>query len=112
MVPFGRLSYGGGAQPRATMFGRDEIAVDLFDAGIGVAVRVVHRDEQVRRGPERYRMRTLSRLSPCVCWVMASVAFSSRLPTMEHNSALLMLMYCGTAALTSTSAPKCRTQSQ
>ena len=46
-------------------------------------------------------MRTLSRLSPCVCWVMASVAFSSRLPTMEHNSALLMLMYCGTAALTS-----------
>ena len=57
-------------------------------------------------------MRTLSRLSPCVCWVMASVAFSSRLPTMEHNSALLMLMYCGTAALTSTSAPKCRTQSQ
>ena len=49
MVPFGRLSYGGGAQPRATMFGRDEIAVDLFDAGIGVAVRVVHRDEQVRR---------------------------------------------------------------
>ena len=29
MVPFGRLSYGGGAQPRATMFGRDEIAVDL-----------------------------------------------------------------------------------
>ena len=35
-----------------------------------------------------------------------------RLPTMEHNSALLMLMYCGTAALTSTSAPKCRTQSQ
>ena len=49
MVPFGRLSYGGGAQPRATMFGRDEIAVDLFDAGIGVVVRVVHRDEQVRR---------------------------------------------------------------
>ena len=49
MVPFGRLSYGGGAQPRATMFGRDEIAVDLFDAGIGFAVRVVHRDEQGRR---------------------------------------------------------------
>ena len=110
MVPFGRLSYGGGAQPRATMFGRDEIAVDLFDAGIGFAVRVVHRDEQGRR-----RAGTIPDAHfepPCVCWVMASVAFSSRLPTMEHNSALLMLMYCGTAALTSTSAPKCRTQSQ
>ena len=33
----------------ATMFGRDEIAVDRFDAGIGFAVRVVHRDEQGRR---------------------------------------------------------------